>query len=272
MNYFAYFSEIEAAFVRRRGRNLLLSPLDWALIEAWKERGVPLFIVLRAIELIFDQAAARDASQPRKRPIKSLLYCRDEVETQYAVWLEAQVGIEAREKSSGGNTAAAKMFDNEIAARNGKPPAEINQNRAAEPIENQSSNVDAAFPAEQILQHLKRLQTHYAGENKTLNGAWENLSNRVTRRLKEAETLFLTDLNAESLEVVLSELDFKIDQILNKIFAPETFARIEKETDAQLSRVKRQMPPDVFAETRRALLVKNLREAADLPRFSLFYL
>ena len=42
MNYFNYFSEIEELFIRRRGRNLLLSPLDWALIESWQEREVPL--------------------------------------------------------------------------------------------------------------------------------------------------------------------------------------------------------------------------------------
>ncbi len=271
MNYFAYFSEIESAFVRRRGRNLLLSPLDWALIEAWKERGVPLFIVLRAIEMVFDQAQARDANQPRKRPIKSLLYCRDEVETQYAVWLEAQVGTEANGKISAAKTIAANKSGGKINSENAESPAATRSNQSEAPT-NQASNDNAAFPAEQILAHLKRLQTHYAGENKALNGTWQNLSNRVTIRLKEAETVFLINLSAESLEAVLSELDFKIDQILNKIFAPEALAQIEKETDAQLRQVKRQMPPDVFAETRRALLIKSLREAADLPRFSLFYL
>jgi hypothetical protein len=45
MNYFNYFSEIEELFIRRRGRNLLLSPLDWALIESWQEREVPLHII-----------------------------------------------------------------------------------------------------------------------------------------------------------------------------------------------------------------------------------
>ncbi len=52
MNYFNYFSEIEETFIRRRGRNLLLSPLDWALIETWQERGVPLPVILRGISKV----------------------------------------------------------------------------------------------------------------------------------------------------------------------------------------------------------------------------
>ena len=44
MNYFNYFTEIEDAFVRRRGKHLLLSPMDWALIESWKELKVPLHV------------------------------------------------------------------------------------------------------------------------------------------------------------------------------------------------------------------------------------
>ncbi|MEK7723812.1 MAG: hypothetical protein AAB336_05655, partial [Acidobacteriota bacterium] len=54
MNYFNYFSEIEETFIRRRGKNLFLSPLDWALMETWQEREVPIHIVLRAIEKVFD--------------------------------------------------------------------------------------------------------------------------------------------------------------------------------------------------------------------------
>ena len=46
-NYFNYFTEIEEHFQRRRGTTLLLSTLDWALIETWKDAGIPLEAVLR---------------------------------------------------------------------------------------------------------------------------------------------------------------------------------------------------------------------------------
>ena len=88
MNYFNYFTEIEDAFVRRRGKHLFLSPMDWALMETWKQQGIPLHIVLRGVEKSFDSFEAR----PRKRTVKSLLYCQEEVEAQFAEWLEARVG------------------------------------------------------------------------------------------------------------------------------------------------------------------------------------
>ena len=50
-NYFNYFTEIEEHFQRARGTGLfLLSPLDWALIESWKNSGIPLEAVLRGID------------------------------------------------------------------------------------------------------------------------------------------------------------------------------------------------------------------------------
>jgi hypothetical protein len=89
LNYFNYYTEIEETFVRRRGRNLFLSPLDWALMEVWQERGIPLHIVLRSIESVFD---VFDKQPPGTRAIKSLFYCRDEIEARYAEWLRAQTG------------------------------------------------------------------------------------------------------------------------------------------------------------------------------------
>ena len=88
MNYFNYFTEIEDTFVRRRGKHLLVSNLDWCLMETWKERGIPLHIVLRAVEKAFDSYEAK----PRKRSVKSLFYCQEEVEAQYAEWQESRLG------------------------------------------------------------------------------------------------------------------------------------------------------------------------------------
>src|SRR6187399_1849305 len=62
--------------------------MDWALMETWKQQGIPLHIVLRGVEKSFDSYEAR----PRKRTVKSLLYCQEEVEAQYAEWVEAHVG------------------------------------------------------------------------------------------------------------------------------------------------------------------------------------
>src|SRR2546430_17104140 len=66
----------------------MLSPMDWALIEGWKERGVPLHVVVRAIEHAFD---SHDAKK-QKRTVTTLLYCQEEVEVQYAKRLETRCG------------------------------------------------------------------------------------------------------------------------------------------------------------------------------------
>jgi hypothetical protein len=76
--------------------------LDWALIEDWKDRGIPLHIVLRAIETVFDGA---DAQPSRLRAIKSLSYCKEEVEAQFAEWSAMQAGksqvVEEKPKTDG---------------------------------------------------------------------------------------------------------------------------------------------------------------------------
>ena len=88
-NYFHYFSEIEEHFQRRRGTALLLSTLDWALIETWKESGIPLQAVLRGIDTAFDHYDSR----PRKtRKINSLAYCAQAVMTAAEDLQEAALG------------------------------------------------------------------------------------------------------------------------------------------------------------------------------------
>ena len=82
-NYFNYFTEIEEHFQQARGTGLfLLSPLDWALIETWKDAGVPLEAVLRGI----DSAFAKWHSKKKKlQSVNSLAYCAQ------AVFTEAQI-------------------------------------------------------------------------------------------------------------------------------------------------------------------------------------
>ncbi|HWF08899.1 MAG TPA: hypothetical protein VG297_10565 [Bryobacteraceae bacterium] len=76
-NYFNYFTEIEEHFQRARGTSLfLLSPLDWALIETWKNSGVPLEAVLRGIDLAFEKWRAK---RSRIQMVNSIAYCTQAV-------------------------------------------------------------------------------------------------------------------------------------------------------------------------------------------------
>lgn len=79
-NYFNYFTEIEEHFQRARGTSLfLLSPLDWALLESWKNSGVPLEAVLRGIDLAFEKWRAK---RSRVQMVNSIAYCTQAVMTE----------------------------------------------------------------------------------------------------------------------------------------------------------------------------------------------
>jgi hypothetical protein len=77
LNYFNYFTEIEEHFQKARGTGLfLLSPLDWALIESWKEAGVPLEAALRGITFAFEKWRAK---KNRSRNVNGLAWCAQAV-------------------------------------------------------------------------------------------------------------------------------------------------------------------------------------------------
>jgi hypothetical protein len=90
-NYFNYFTEIEEHFQRRRGSLLLLSTIDWALIETWREAGIPLPAVLQGIDSAFDKFDARK-NKTRVRRVNGLAYCAQEVLTAVEAMKEAAVG------------------------------------------------------------------------------------------------------------------------------------------------------------------------------------
>src|SRR5436305_14889348 len=95
-NYFNYFTEIEERFQQRRGSILLLSTLDWALIETWREAGVPLDAVLRGIDASFDKYESR-THRGHKRRINGLAWCAQGV---------MQAAEELREAAAGASTTA----------------------------------------------------------------------------------------------------------------------------------------------------------------------
>ncbi|MGC2248510.1 MAG: hypothetical protein WA609_18025 [Terriglobales bacterium] len=95
-NYFNYFTEIEEHYHRRRGTTLLLSTLDWALIEMWKNAGVPLEAVLRGIDEAFDKY---DRKPTKTKKVNSLAYCSQAVLAAAEDMKEAAVGAAAPEKS-----------------------------------------------------------------------------------------------------------------------------------------------------------------------------
>ena len=241
MNYFNYFSEIEETFIRRRGRNLLLSPLDWALIENWQERGVPLAVVLRSIEKVFDGVDQQPAKN--KRPIKSLMYCREEIEAQYAEWLENQVG-----KNGAGDVQSSKL------------KVQSSKN------ENVNSVKNELFPGETITAHLENVTEQLNSATKKAKGDLQTALQKVIERLAKLKQNFG---EAEKLEEALEKLDAFVDENLLKSFE---IKELKGEIEKQLAAHKNKMEAKVYQRTFELMLLKSLREKAEIPRLSLFYL
>lgn len=100
-NYFNYFTEVEEHFLRARGTGLfLMSPLDWALVESWKNSGVPLEAVLRGIDHAFEKWRAR--KHKNHRLVNSVAWCAQAVQEEAKAMAEGAPGPRA---------AAAPPFD-----------------------------------------------------------------------------------------------------------------------------------------------------------------
>ncbi|MEO8074001.1 MAG: hypothetical protein ABI686_12255 [Acidobacteriota bacterium] len=235
MNYFNYFSEIESTFIRRRGRNLLLSPLDWALIETWQERQIPLHIILRGIEKVFDSA---DKQPARKRTIKSLTYCREEIEAQYSEWLESQIG---------------KVQSPKVQVQS----SEIDGKNAAK---------ETIFPDETVVAHLENVADE-------LKSAQSKAKNELSETLREAvDHLARSRKNfsdVETLEKDLEKLDALIDESILKNHSSEN---LKKEIGKNLASYRSKMDAETYQRTFDLMLVKRLRDESEIPRLSLFYL
>jgi hypothetical protein len=240
MNYFNYFTEIEDAFVRRRGKHLFLSPIDWSLMETWKEQGIPLHIVLRGVERSFDAYEAKR----RKRTVKTLLYCQEEVEAQYAEWLEARVGANP---ASNGN-AVEKDSD--------KTP----------------------FTPNAVSEHLQYCQKTLANLAAVRSrGSADELSEALARAadlLKSIEDDFESGASVDTrkLEDSLTGLDRMLNQALLAVAPTEQLDKLKKELKSQFKQYRAHMDEAAYKTTIENLLLKRLREQFEIPRLSLFYL
>ena len=232
MNYFNYFTEIEDAFVRRRGKHLFLSPLDWALMETWKQQGIPLHIVLRGVERSFDSYESR----PRKRTVKSLLYCQEEVEAQYAEWVEARVG--ASEQTDG-----------------------------VEPDK-------TPFSASAVTEHLQRC--HGALVRLSKSRKEDDLSEALARAAALLHEIHadVTDnnvLDTRRLEDSLTGLERMLNEAMLAVASSAELDALKTGVKDQLKPYRSQMEAAVYNQTFENLLLKRLREQFAVPRLSLFY-
>lgn len=159
-NYFNYFTEIEEHYQRRRGTVLLLSTLDWALIETWKDAGIPLEAVMRGIDAAFD-SYDRKPPRAKTRKVNSLAYCAQEVLAAAEEMKEASVGRSTgviADAGLGAEEIGKFLRKNSEALSAAKVPANTRElaNECSRTLESLASQIhDVALPKlEDLERHL----------------------------------------------------------------------------------------------------------------------
>jgi hypothetical protein len=233
-NYFNYFTEIEEYFWKKRGSHLLVSPLDWAIMETWQKAGVPLEAVFKGIDSAFESYGR--SRRGAGKPLKSLAYCTDAV-------------LDAAEEA---NEAAAGRAPANFAAK----PSPFGRVELRHYFQRNSEMLQAAANRQMEKPELVTL--------------WEE----VLRTLRSCMALLdsPTPLDVEDLERRLTLLDERIHAGLLLHASEELLLRLRREMDGALSAYRRKMRAEQVAMVERQFLQKRLLEEFRVPRLSLFYL
>jgi hypothetical protein len=233
-NYFNYFTEIEEYFWKKRGAHLLVSPLDWAIMETWQKAGVPLEAVLKGIDHAFEsyQRSRRGAG----KPLKNLAYCTDAVLQAAEEQVEAATGSPAKTPSS--------------------------RSSAAFSVEELRNYFD------KNLAKLKTAIARLSGQPE-LSGILAAVRQSLEAALVLLDAPGGPDL--EDLERRLTVLDDKVHAGLAAHADEEVILRSRREMDAQLAPYRRKLKPAQLAMVEKQYLQKRLLEHLQLPRLSLFY-
>jgi hypothetical protein len=233
-NYFNYFTEIEERFQQRRGSLLMLSTLDWALIETWREAGVPLEAVLRGIDNAFDKHDAktlRSSGTPRK--VNGLAWCAQSVMEAVEQAMEASIGT----APAAGTEALESGFETERVSRY------LEQNAGA--IEAATLSPPADAMAIEVAGRLRALA--------------------VGLRTEPAKSL-------EELDRTLSVLEEKMFASLLTGAPEEELVALREQAARELAPYRGKMQAVQIKQVQQQFLQKRMLEMRKLPRLSLFYM
>ena len=233
-NYFNYFTEIEEHFQRRRGGILLLSTLDWALIETWKDAGIPLEAALRGIDAAFDRYDERPS---KTRRVNSLAYCSQEVLAAAEEMKEAAVGVERDE------------------VRTQRPPAFQTSEITTFLRRNAAQLLAAKLPE---------------GRGVSGHAIAKDLASTLRELADELDRQKLLQL--EDLERRLTVLEEKLFAVLLAAIPDDDIIAVRAEADRDLAPYRRKMSAPQVEQLQKQYTHKRLLEKYGLPRLSLFYL
>jgi len=235
-NYFQYFSEVEQRYLQRRGSPLLMSTLDWALIELWKDAGIPLTAVLRGIDDAFDSWEKKPPRGKVKR-INSLTYC-----TQTVMGAAQQMA----EAATGANAPA----DAEKVIR--------------------ESGLESKRVHEYLVSNAEALEKGAKGS--TIAVSVKPLMNETAKSLRELAGAEGPKLPLEELERYLTVLEEKLMAALLSATPDAELVATRAQAEREMAPHKRRMQAAQIEQLYRQFVHRRLLEKAGLPRLSLFYM
>jgi hypothetical protein len=236
-NYFNYFTEIEERFQQRRGTILLLSTLDWSLIEMWREAGIPLEAVLRGIDAAFDKYETRQ-KRARMQRVNGLAWCAQAVMQAAMEMSEAAIGS----ASSGPAATAAEDsgFEHERVA--------THLTTAAEALDRAAVAEEACRATATRLRELAAEVRGSGGEEKA------------------------ADVNLEGLERSLTVLEEKLYAALRAAAPEALLVGLKEHAALELAPYRSRMGVVQLRQVEQQFERKQLLVHYNLPRLSLFYM
>ncbi len=257
-NYFNYYTEIEEHFWRKRGAHILVSPLDWAIVETWQKAGIPVEAVLAGIDAAFE-SYARSRRGAAGRPLKSLAYCVDAVLEAAEQQAEAAAGKGPEAPGDGASAGAASrargaepFSREELRAYFERNAVKLTHAAAALP----SNMAEAAARCREAAQRLREMVRWMPGEDDGL----------------KAGATPTAPLDLEDLERRLTVLEEKLSAAVASGADEETMLTVRREMDRALAPYRRKMKAEQLAQLERQYAQKRLFEKYGIPRLSLFYL
>jgi hypothetical protein len=233
-SYFNYFTEIEEHYQRRRGTTLLLSTLDWALIETWKNAGIPLEAVLRGIDDAFDKY---DQKPTKTKKVNSLAYCSQAV----------LAAAEETQDGAAGTARSERGFD--------------------EP------GFDAAQIVAFLRESAERLEKAKLPQSPALSMAPLAKESAATLR-EMAESIETSGKlpRLEDVERRLTVLEEKLFAVLMAATPDNDLVEVRAQADRDIAPFRRNMTAAQVEQLQKQYIRKRLLERTGVPRLSLFYM
>ena len=243
MNYYNYFTEIEEHFVRRRGKHLLISPMDWALIASWRDAGVPLQVALRGIDIAMDAFYAKQRRGTSK--VNSLCYCHDAVMAEYAAHLESHLG------------------ESTVETQASPEGAEAGPDEEKQPDMEAVLNFLSARMSE--IEALSRKQS--------LGSALEGIQRVIVRIREVVDNLKSGDrMDPETLERDLRIIDELLVTALSGAVTAEQNVEWEREARKELKVYKKRLPKETYEKIRGNFMHDKIHREFSVGELSIFHL